>query len=163
METFPRAAFVQDYRIPEGFRIDQMRKSPSEGMCAERGPAYINGPPRTEIGLNRWNYRRWILHTPRRGNAFATRNSFCATQHSSFPPLSKKETDPPLSILCRPFQARRETDRCRGYYPVTPCRVHLLVSPSTHAYSQREKHGKVVIEFSIPNIYIYIYCRTNRI
>lgn len=43
LETFPWAAFVQDYRIPGGFRIDQMRKSRSEergNVCRTRAGIY---------------------------------------------------------------------------------------------------------------------------
>lgn len=81
-----------------------------------------------------------------RGNAFTTRNSFCATQHSSFPPLSKKESSIP-----RPSK--------RGERPTTVediIRLHLLVFPSILSMQRMEKHGKVVIEFSIRNEYIYI-------
>lgn len=42
-KRFPWAAFVQDYRIPGGFRIDQMRKSRSEergNVCRTRAGIY---------------------------------------------------------------------------------------------------------------------------
>lgn len=79
-------------------------------------------PPRTEIGLNRWNYRRRILHTPRRGNAFLRFLLCHATlEFSSF---SFKEGNG-SSIV---DSSKRETDRCQRCYPVTSSRLSSFLS-----------------------------------
>lgn len=80
-----------------------------------------------------------------------------ASPRQRFPPIPFVPRNTRVFLFL--FQRRKRVLDCRFFQTTAVndvIRLHLLVSLRSSRCTQREKHGKVVIEFSIRNIYIYI-------